>query len=100
MRQDRVARDLQSWRRTLRPTSLRQIRLAAGLVVFSYVTLHFVNHALGNISVEAMEDGLAVQKLLWQSLPGATVLYSALMIHMGLGFWALYKRRDFRWTRI
>jgi adenylate cyclase len=68
--------------------------------VFTYVTLHFVNHALGNISVDAMENGLAIQKWLWQSPPGAIILYSALTTHMGLGFWALYQRRDFRWTRM
>jgi hypothetical protein len=83
-----------------RAPSLRQIRLVAGLVVFTYVTLHFVNHSLGNISVEAMENGLAIQKWLWQSLPGAITLYSVLTIHMVLGLWALYQRRDFRWTRM
>ncbi len=86
--------------RTARAPSLRQVRLAAGLVLFTYVTLHFANHALGNISVEAMENGLAIQKWLWQSAPGAVILYSALTIHMGLGFWAFYERRDFRWTRM
>jgi adenylate cyclase len=88
------------WRRRAgRAPSLRQIRLAAGLVLFTYVTLHFANHALGNISVGAMESGLVIQKWLWQSPPGALILYSALMTHMSLGFWALYERRDFRWTR-
>jgi adenylate cyclase len=86
--------------RTGRTPSLRQVRLVAGLVVFAYVTLHFANHALGNISVEAMEDGLAIQKWLWQSLPGAIILYSALLTHMALGFLVLYARRDFRWTRM
>ena len=37
--------------------SLRQIRLATGLVLYVYVTLHFANHALGNVSVGAMEGG-------------------------------------------
>jgi adenylate cyclase len=73
--------------------------LAAGLVVFTYVMLHFANHALDNVSLEAMEKGLAIQKWLWRSLPGATILYSALMTHMILGFWALYERRDFYRTR-
>ena len=41
--------------------SLRQIRLATGLVLFTYVTLHFANHALGNISVGAMESGVAIK---------------------------------------
>src|SRR5271166_1358835 len=80
--------------------SLRQIRLATGLVLYAYVTLHFANHALGNISVAAMESGLAIQKLIWQSPPGAALLYVSLLTHMGLGFWALYERRHFRWTRL
>ena len=80
--------------------SLRQIRLSTGLVLYLYVTLHFANHALGNISVEAMEGGLSLQKQIWQSRPGALVLYVSLLTHMGLGFWALYERRRFSWTRI
>src|SRR5271154_1700796 len=80
--------------------SLRQIRLATGLVLYVYVTLHFANHALGNISVGAMESGLVIQKLIWQSAPGAVILYASLLTHMSLGFWALYERRRFRWTRL
>jgi adenylate cyclase len=80
--------------------SLRQIRLATGLVLYVYVSLHFANHALGNISVGAMESGLAIQKLIWQSLAGAAILYVSLLTHMSLGFWALYQRRRFRWTRL
>jgi adenylate cyclase len=80
--------------------SLRQIRLTSGLVLYVYATLHFANHALGNISVGAMETGLAVQKLIWQSPPGAVILYASLLTHMSLGFWALYERRRFRWTRL
>jgi adenylate cyclase len=80
--------------------SLRQIRLATGLVLFTYVTLHFANHALGNISVEAMDEGLVIQKAIWHSFPGSVILYLSLFTHMGLGFWALYARRHFRWTRL
>jgi adenylate cyclase len=80
--------------------NLRQIRLATGLVLYVYVTLHFANHALGNISIGAMESGLAIQKLIWQSAPGAAILYIALLTHMSLGFWALYARRRFDWTRL
>ena len=80
--------------------SLRQIRLATGLVLYVYVTLHFANHALGNISIGAMESGLAIQKLIWHSLPGAVILCVSLLTHMSLGFWALYERRRFRWTRL
>ncbi len=70
-----------------RAPSVRQLRLACGLVLFAYVTLHGLNHALGLISVEAMETGLAIQKTIWQSVPGALVLHAALLTHMSLGFW-------------
>jgi adenylate cyclase len=80
--------------------SLRQIRLTTGLVLYAYVTLHFANHALGNISIDAMEGGLAIQKLIWQSAPGAVILYASLLTHMSLGFRALYERRRFRWSRL
>lgn len=84
--------------RTLLPT-VRQTRLATGLVLFTYVTTHFINHALGNVSIAAMESGLKLQKAIWQSLPGAVILYAAFLIHMCLGFSTLYSRRDFRFTR-
>jgi adenylate cyclase len=78
---------------------VRRIRLAAGLVLFTYVALHLANHALGNVSVAAMEAGLALQKYLWQGALGTLALYAALATHLSLGLWALYERRHFGWTR-
>jgi len=92
------ARSVPPQPRSVRTPSVRQVRLAAGLVLFTYVTLHSANHALGNISIDAMESGLAIQKAIWQSTPGAITLHAALTIHMCLGFWALYERRHFRWS--
>jgi len=74
--------------------------MAAGLVLFAYITSHFLNHALGNISLGAMDDMLLYQMLFWQSWPMLIVFYGATLIHMGLGLWALYVRRQFRWTAI
>jgi adenylate cyclase len=54
--------------------SARQVRLAAGLVLFTYVATHYVNHSIANISVAAAESGLVIQKLVWQTLPGAVIL--------------------------
>ena len=31
------------------PSFLRRLRLASGLVLFTYVFLHFINHSLGNL---------------------------------------------------
>jgi hypothetical protein len=86
MRQRVPASSTPSQPSAARMPGVRQMRLVAGLVLFTYVTLHFANHALGNISVEAMENGLKIQKWIWQSIPGTIVLYSALTIHMALGF--------------
>ena len=84
----------------LRATSVRQVRLVCGLILFSYVISHFLNHALGNISVEAMEAGVYYHTAFWQFLPVAILFYTAALTHMGLGIYALYQRRQFRWRTI
>jgi adenylate cyclase len=83
-----------------RGISLRQIRLATGVVLFAYLVSHFLNHALGNISVEAMESGVYWHTLFWQSRPVTIIFYTACLVHTGLGIWALYERRQFRWKAI
>src|SRR3569832_161274 len=84
----------------IRGVSLRQVRLACGLILFTYLISHFLNHALGNISVDAMTWGIHYHLLFWQFLPVAIVFYFAVLIHGGLGIWALYERRQFRWKAI
>ncbi|TFV35305.1 adenylate/guanylate cyclase domain-containing protein [Bradyrhizobium frederickii] len=84
----------------VRATSVRQVRLVCGVILFCYVISHFLNHALGNISVEAMEAGVTYHTLFWQFLPVTLVFYTAALTHMGLGIYALYQRRQFRWRTI
>lgn len=84
----------------VRATSVRQVRLVCGVILFSYVVSHFLNHALGNISVEAMEAGVYYHTAFWQFLPVAILFYTAALTHMGLGIYALYQRRQFRWRTI
>ncbi len=86
--------------RSLRGISIRQVRLGCGLVLFAYLVSHFLNHALGNVSMEALAGGVYYHTLFWQFLPVAIVFYAAALIHAGLGFWALYDRRQFRWKAI
>lgn len=83
-----------------RATSARQVRLVCGIILFAYVVSHFLNHALGNISVDAMEAGVYYHVLFWRFLPVAIVFYTAALTHMGLGIYALYQRRQFRWRTI
>src|SRR6478672_11367237 len=81
----------------IRSVGVRQIRLACGMVLFAYLLSHFVNHALGNISLDALATGVKYHTAFWKSLPIATVFYTAAVAHAGLGICALYQRRQFRW---
>src|SRR3954470_17608635 len=84
----------------VRGISLRQVRLVTGIVLFAYLISHFLNHALGNISMEALAGGLYFHVWFWQFLPVAILFYAACLVHTGLGIWALYERRQFRWKAI
>ena len=85
---------------SLRGIGVRQIRLVCGLVLFAYLISHFLNHALGNISIDALAAGVYYHTLFWRFLPVAVTLYAAAAIHAGLGLWALYQRREFHWKAI
>ncbi len=78
------------------PSLVRRLRLGSGLVLFTYVFLHFLNHSLGNISFQAMERGAAVQEWIWRGAIGTVALYGAFAIHFSLAFWVLYIRRSLR----
>jgi len=84
----------------LRGISVRQVRLGCGLVLFVYLVSHFLNHALGNVSMEALAAGVYYHTLFWQFLPVAILFYTAALVHAGLGVFALYQRRQFRWKAI
>lgn len=86
--------------RMIRGISIRQVRLTCGAVLFTYLVSHFLNHALGNISADALATGLYYHILFWQFLPVAIVFYAAALVHAGLGIWAFYERRQFRWKAI
>jgi len=87
-------------RTSIRGISIRQVRLTCGLVLFAYLVSHFLNHALGNISMGALATGVTYHVAFWQFLPVAMVFYAAALVHAGLGIWALYERRQFRWKAI
>jgi len=77
---------------------VRRVRLICGTILFTYLTTHFINHALGNISLEAMEVGRGAFEWLWRGWLGTIALYGAVTIHLSLGLWALYERRYFHIT--
>jgi adenylate cyclase len=84
----------------LRSISVRQVRLVSGVVMFAYLVSHFLNHALGNVSLEALAIGVYWHTAFWQFLPVTILFYTACIVHTALGIWALYERRQFRWKAI
>jgi adenylate cyclase len=74
----------------------RTLRMGTGLVLFTYITSHLVNHALGLVSLDAAEQGLSFAVDVWYSLPGTLLLYGAAGIHFLLALWSVYERRTFR----
>jgi adenylate cyclase len=76
--------------------SRRTLRLASGLVLFAYITMHLANHALGLISLDAAEAGLKIALMVWHSWPGTVLLYGAFVFHFFNALWAVYEMRTFR----
>lgn len=62
----------------------------------AYLTTHLANHALGLVSLSAMETGRHGFLLLWRNPVGTVVLYGSLVVHLLLALWALYQRRSLR----
>ena len=75
---------------------IRPLRLWCGLILFAYLLTHFSNHALGLISLRAMEAGRVWFLALWRNPVGETLLFGALLVHWWLGLWLLYRRRTLR----
>jgi adenylate cyclase len=74
----------------------RTLRLTSGLVLFTYIGAHLINHALGLISLDTAEAGLEFAVEVWSSVPGTLLLYGAFAIHFLLALWSVYERRTFR----
>jgi|RhiMethySRZTD1v2_1073278.scaffolds.fasta_scaffold39063_4 adenylate cyclase len=75
---------------------VRPVRLWCGLILFSYLVTHFSNHALGLVSLNAMEQARIWFLALWRNPLSETALFGALLAHWLLGLWLLYRRRTLR----
>jgi len=64
--------------------------------MLAYVTMHLLNHAVGLVSLEAMEDVLWYVFRIWTNRPAQVLLYGSFLIHYGLALWALWQRRSLR----
>ena len=77
-------------------TILRNLQLASGVVLLTYLSLHLINHALGIWSLDLAEHGLTLAIRLWYGTPGTILLYGAAGVHFTMALRTIYERRH--WT--
>ena len=76
--------------------TIRNLRLASGLVMSFFVATHLVNHALGLISLDALEAGRVVFLGFWRGTPAGPIFLASMAVHLGLAYHAIYRRRGWR----
>ncbi len=79
-----------------RQSVLQRLRLGSGLVLFCYVSLHLLNHALGLVSLAAMEAGREWFLFVWRSPVGFLLLNGSLSVHVVLALVSVYYYRHSR----
>jgi adenylate cyclase len=80
------------WRGTL----ATRLRIASGLVLFTYALLHFLNIGLGMVSpvwMDAMQDA---RQLVTRSFLGSLLLYGAFAVHISFALVKLARRGTLR----
>ena len=82
------------WRRS-RP-GIVQLRLWSGLVLFAFAATHLLNHALGLVSLEAMQAWQDIRLSVTRSLIGTLVLCLAALMHTGFGIAHFVRLRTWR----
>jgi adenylate cyclase len=80
----------------LRGGIAQRLRIATGLILFTFATTHFLNHAVGLVDLGTMHEVQAWRQVVTRSLPGTIVLALALVTHIGLGLFKLARRTTLR----
>ena len=77
----------------------RRLRIITGLILATYIIIHLSNHALGLVSLEAMESMRKFVTPFWRSWIGGLLIYGSLLTHFGLALMSLYRRTTLRMPR-
>jgi adenylate cyclase len=93
MPSDTATKKLKSWKSGW--LTAGRFRLASGLVLMLFICTHMINHALGLVSLQAMEAGREVFLVFWRSGVGTALLTSALLIHTVLAIVKLLFRKSY-----
>jgi adenylate cyclase len=73
-----------------------RLRIWSGVVLFAFALTHLLNHALGLISLELMDEVRDYRIALWRSLAGTILLYGALALHIVLALYRTARQRTWR----
>ncbi|MGD9804403.1 MAG: 2Fe-2S iron-sulfur cluster-binding protein [Hyphomicrobiaceae bacterium] len=83
----------------LRGSFEQKLRLFSGLILFVFAATHFLNHALGLVSLEVMHDAQRLRTTFTRSTAGTLVLGAALFTHITLALLKLSRRKTWRMPR-
>ena len=72
-----------------RGTWITKTRIVTGLILFTYVLLHFLNVGMGLFSPQAQEAMQEARKLFTRSDIGSAIVYGAFVIHARSSKWCL-----------
>lgn len=76
-----------------------KVRLYSGLILFAFVATHYLNHALGLISLSAMEAGRLWFIAFWRLPPIEIALAAALVAHAGAALLKAARSKTFKMRR-
>ena len=71
--------------------SAARLRITSALILFTFLLLRLLNHALGLVSIDAMESFRGVRIAITRSTIGTTVLVLAATVHFVLGISRLFQ---------
>jgi len=74
----------------------QRLRLVSGLILFLFALTHFLNTAVGLVSLEQMDELDRWRILVTRSLPGTIILAAALVTHIFFALWKVVSRTTFR----
>ncbi|MCA1951534.1 MAG: adenylate/guanylate cyclase domain-containing protein [Hyphomicrobiales bacterium] len=77
----------------------RLLRLGSGLVLFTFLTMHLLNHAAGLFGIEILDAIQTLRWEIWHNPIGLTLLYGSFAVHIGLALFRIVTRRTLRMTR-
>lgn len=73
-----------------------RVRLVSGLILFTFVSGHLLNHAAGLAGLGAMEASRLTFLYIWRGPLGSIALYCALAAHFTVAIFAIFHRRRMR----